>query len=208
MYPHAVFDADAVIRRIERHRITFIPGPPTLFQSMLASSARATADISSLRTTIPGAASVPRQLIERMHTDLGFDTVLTAYGLTESNGTISMCSRSDPIEKIAATSGRPIPGVEVRCVDMQGRDVAAGQPGEILARGFNIMRGYLDDPAATAAAIDADGRAQNRRHRHHRRRRLWQNHRLLATCVYCRRLQLLSRRDRGVDARSSLQPLK
>ena len=155
--PHAVFDADAIIARIAKNRVTVMPGPPTLFQSILASKARPGADLSSLRMCTTGAASVPRQLIEDMKNDLGFDVVVTAYGLTETNGTVSMCSADDSIERVSTTAGRAIPGIEVRCVDAAGRDVAPGTPGEILVRGFNVMKGYLDDPKATAEAVDADG---------------------------------------------------
>ena len=63
----------------------------------------------------------------------------------------------NPDETIAHTSGRAIPGVEVRLVDDAGRDVEVGQPGEILARGYNVMAGYFANPAATAETIDADG---------------------------------------------------
>lgn len=155
--PHAVFDAEAVIARIARDRISVIPGPPTLYQSMLTSEARKTADFSSLRLAVTGAAAVPRILVERMHDELGFDAVLTAYGLTETCGVVSVCSRTDSPERVSQTSGRPMPGVEIRCVDSQGRDVPTGEPGEILVRGFNVMKGYFDDPEATAEAIDPQG---------------------------------------------------
>lgn len=155
--PHAVFDADTIIDRIAKDRVTVMPGPPTLFQSILASKKRPGADLSSLRMCTTGAASVPRQLIEDMKNDLGFDVVVTAYGLTETNGTVSMCSVDDSIERVSTTAGRAIPGIEVRCVDTAGKDVPPGEPGEILVRGFNVMKGYLDDPKATAEAIDADG---------------------------------------------------
>jgi acyl-CoA synthetase (AMP-forming)/AMP-acid ligase II len=88
---------------------------------------------------------------------LGFETVVTGYGLTESMGIVTMCRPGDSVERIALTCGVPIPGVEVRCVDEQGRMVARGEPGEVLVRGYNVMRGYLDDPVATAETVDPDG---------------------------------------------------
>ena len=81
-----------------------------------------------------------------MREELGFETVLTAYGLTESSGTVTMCLPSDDAETISTTSGRAIPGVEVRCVARDGSEVPRGEPGEIHVRGFNVMRGYFDDP--------------------------------------------------------------
>jgi acyl-CoA synthetase (AMP-forming)/AMP-acid ligase II len=155
--PQAVFEADAVLNRIAHDRITVIPGAPTLYQSMLVSPKLKDTDLSSLRLAVTGAAVVPRQLVERMHSELGFKTVLTGYGLTESSGTVSICDAADSIERVSQTAGKPIPGLELRSVDPQGNDVPAGEPGEILIRGFNIVQGYLDDPKATAEAIDADG---------------------------------------------------
>jgi acyl-CoA synthetase (AMP-forming)/AMP-acid ligase II len=155
--PLAVFDASAALARIERERITVMPGPPTLFQMLLAHEALERHDISSLRLAVTGAATVPPSLIEQMHTVLGFETVVTGYGLTESMGIVTMCRPGDSVERIALTCGVPIPGVEVRCVDEQGRSAARGEPGEVLVRGYNVMRGYLDDPAATAEAIDPEG---------------------------------------------------
>ncbi|AHE54623.1 FadD3 family acyl-CoA ligase [Sphingomonas sanxanigenens] len=157
VYPMAMFDAASALRRIAAARISVLPGPPTIFQSLLDAPERATADISSLRLSVTGAASVPPVLIRRMREDLGIDDVLTAYGLTESCGCVSATKAGDPAELVAASCGTPIPGVEVRLVDPEGSDVAAGEAGELLVRGFNVMKGYLDDPAATAEAIDAEG---------------------------------------------------
>jgi len=155
--PHSVFDADGVIGRIAKTGVTVLTGAPTLYQSMLVSPAHETADLSSLRLAVTGAATVPRQLIERMASELHFKTVLTGYGLTETSGTVSICDAADTIERVSQTSGRPIPGLELRSVDTDGNDVPAGMPGEILVRGFNVVKGYLDDPKATAEAISADG---------------------------------------------------
>jgi len=155
--PLAVFDATTALTRIERERITVLPGPPTLFQTLLAHEALARHDISSLRLAVTGAATVPPSLIEKMLSVLGFETVVTGYGLTESMGIVTMCRPGDSVERIALTCGVPIPGVEVRCVDERGDPVPRGEPGEVLVRGYNVMRGYLDDPAATADAIDAEG---------------------------------------------------
>jgi acyl-CoA synthetase (AMP-forming)/AMP-acid ligase II len=92
-----------------------------------------------------------------MREKLGFENVVTGYGLTEAHGIATMCRHDDDAETIAKTSGRAIPGVEVRLVGDDGNEVATGSPGEVVVRGYNLMKGYLDDPAATAEAIDADG---------------------------------------------------
>lgn len=157
IYPETRFDARRVLRQIERHRITMLPGPPTLFQSLLAEPATRGADLSSLRCAVTGAAVVPVQLVEDMKRQLGFDEVYTAYGLTESTGVVSLCHREDDFETIARTCGRAMRGVEIRIADAEGATLPAGAPGEVLVRGFNVMQGYLDDPEATAAAITPDG---------------------------------------------------
>ena len=155
--PHQVFDVPAVLERIGRERISVMPGPPTLYQSILAHPDREKHDLSSLRLAVTGAAAIPVELVHRMRSELGFETVITGYGLTESTGVVSMCRYDDDPETIATTSGRAIPDVEVRCVDPDGKEVPRGQPGEVVVRGYNVMKGYLDDAAETAKTIDADG---------------------------------------------------
>jgi HIP---CoA ligase len=157
IYPVAVFDAGDIIDRIARERITVLPGAPTLYQSLLIHEKRSEADLSSLRLAVTGAASVPPILIRRMRTELGFGTVVTAYGLTESTGTVTICPAGTGDEIVATRCGLPIPGVEIQCVDENGTTVPAGEPGEVLVRGYNVMQGYFGDPEATAQAIDTQG---------------------------------------------------
>jgi len=154
--PEPVFDPTTVMARIAEERISVLPGPPTLYQALLADPHRADHDLSSLRLGVTGAAVVPVELVHAMRSVLGFSTVLTAYGLTESCGTVTMCRRSDPPDIIAGTSGRAIPSLEVRAV-VDGVPVPPGEPGEIVVRGYTVMSGYWADDAATAEAIDADG---------------------------------------------------
>ncbi len=154
--PHAVFDASAVLERIPRDRISMLPGPPTLYQSILNHPDRDRHDLSSLRLSVTGAAAIPVELILRMREELTFETIITGYGLTEACGIATMCRYDDDPETIATTSGRAIPGVEVRVVDEHGREAPRGEPGEVVVRGYNVMLGYLDDPAETDAAIDDD----------------------------------------------------
>jgi acyl-CoA synthetase (AMP-forming)/AMP-acid ligase II len=155
--PHAVFDAAALMTRVVQERISVLPGPPTLFISILNDPRLGSTDLSSLRATITGAAAIAPALIERIRAELGFKVVLTGYGLTESCGVVSLCSPADDAETIALTSGKPLPDTEVRCIDSEGRAVPAGEAGEIVVRGYNVMQGYLDDPKATAETIDAEG---------------------------------------------------
>jgi len=151
MIPQPVFNVDTVLANIAAERVSVLPGPPTLHQSLLDHPARDAHDLSALRLVVTGAAVVPLRLVERLRGELGVGTVLTAYGLSEASGIVTMCRRGDDPAVIASTSGRAIPGTEVR--------VAAplGLPGEVLVRGFNVMRGYYEDAAATAEVLGEDG---------------------------------------------------
>ncbi|HEX9543293.1 MAG TPA: AMP-binding protein [Streptosporangiaceae bacterium] len=215
LVPQLVFDAGQTMRLIESEQITVLPGAPTIYQAILDRPDRASCDLSSLRLAVTGAATVPVALVERMRRELSFDTVLTAYGLTEAV-VATMCRPGDDPQTVAHTSGRAAAGFEVRIArpddgrepsqaadlapadmappdpappaptpaepapadpeptaadttpadtapgepapaDTTPADTAPGEPGEILLRGPNLMLGYLDDPAATQACIDADG---------------------------------------------------
>jgi HIP---CoA ligase len=147
LFPQPTFDAERAMRAVAEHRITVLPGPPTIYQTLLGHPARAEYDLGSLRFAVTGAATVPVVLIERMQSELDIDIVLTAYGLTESNGFGTMCRSDDDAVTVANTCGRPIADFELRI----------GEQNEVLLRGPNVMLGYLDDPEATAAAIDAEG---------------------------------------------------
>ncbi|GAB3007079.1 3-((3aS,4S,7aS)-7a-methyl-1,5-dioxo-octahydro-1H-inden-4-yl)propanoate--CoA ligase FadD3 [Mycobacterium bourgelatii] len=147
LIPHLTFDPLRALQAIEQHRITVLPGPPTIYQTLLDHPARGDYDLSSLRFAVTGAATVPVVLVERMQSELDIDIVLTAYGLTEANGMGTACRPEDDAVTVATTCGRPFADFELR-ID---------ETGEVLLRGPNVMLGYLDDPEATAAAIDSDG---------------------------------------------------
>ena len=157
IFPLAVYKAKDVLERIERDKITVMPGAPTIFQTLLAHPDLTQHDITSLRVATTGATTIPVDLIRAMHEDLGIDDVFSAYGLTESTGVVSLCQKGDDFETIATTCGRPLAGTELRLVDDDGQDVSAGEAGEIWVRGFNVMQGYMDMPEETADAITSDG---------------------------------------------------
>jgi HIP---CoA ligase len=156
LVPQATFDADESLRLIHTERISVIPGPPTLYASILDHPSRPDLDLSSLRLAMTGAAIVPVALVERMRAEL-FPTVVIAYGLTEACGTATVGDPdADPVT-IASTVGKAIPGTEVIVADADGNALPPGQSGEVLIRGYNVMQGYFEDPEGTAEAIDADG---------------------------------------------------
>lgn len=147
MVPVRVFDVNTVLELIEAERITMLPGPPTLYQSLL--DARGTHDLSSLRAAVTGAADIPVDLIRRIRNELPFRSIMTGYGLTEA-GTVTASRRGDTFEDIATTAGQA-------CEDIEVRIAGDAEAGEVLVRGYNVMVGYLDDPVGTAEAIDAQG---------------------------------------------------
>lgn len=155
--PQQVFDVPVMLERIAREKVSVLPGPPTLYQSILGFPGRERFDLSSLRVAVTGAASVPVEMVRRMARELGFEIIVTAYGLTEACGFVTICRPGDAPEVIATTSGRAFPDVEVRCVDATGHPVPPGEPGELLVRGYNLMKGYFNNPEATGEAIDAEG---------------------------------------------------
>ncbi|EFL16803.1 FadD3 family acyl-CoA ligase [Streptomyces sp. C] len=157
MVPQPVFNVDTVLANIAAERISVLPGPPTLHQSLLDHPQRDHHDLSALRLVVTGAAVVPLQLVERLRAELRIATVLTAYGLSEAGGIVTMCRRDDPAETVAATSGRAIPDTEVRVTGPDGTALPAGAAGEVMVRGHHVMRGYFEDPEGTAAAITPAG---------------------------------------------------
>ena len=154
--PVPVFDAGVVLELVERERISVLPGPPTIYHSLLDHPDHTTRNISSLRLAVTGAADIPVELIRRVREELPFERILTGYGLTEA-GTVTGSRSDDDFKHIATTVGVPWPGFEVRTVTESGAGTPPGEPGEVVVRGETVMRGYLEDPDATAAAIDAEG---------------------------------------------------
>ena len=144
MLPVAAFDIAAVVELIDREGITMLPGPPTLYHSLLAVQDKS--KLATLRAGVTGAADIPVELVRRIHDELPFQTLMTGYGLTEA-GNVTLSRPGDSFEDVATTAGLPCEDVEVRIAD----------DGEVLVRGYGVMQGYLDDPVATAAAIDATG---------------------------------------------------
>ena len=143
---------DSLPALIARHRVTVMPGPPTVWQTMLDSPAFQPNDLASLRLISTGGTTIPVALIRRLNTLLGDNLVMTGYGLTECCGSVTNTRPGDAAEIVATTTGRVLDGTELRIVDAAGHDLPANEPGEILVRNASVTLGYLDDPAATARA--------------------------------------------------------
>lgn len=155
--PVAMLDVTEVLQLIERERITMLPGPPALFQSLLNHPDFDSFDLSSLRGCHTGGATIPVEMVLAMKERLGFENIVTAFGMTETSGLASHTRMGDSPETIAATCGRAVDDVELRIVDDELNDVTIGTEGELLVRGYQVTPGYLDDPEKTAETITPDG---------------------------------------------------
>src|SRR5580704_7567948 len=155
--PERTLDVPHLLSVVRRERVTVLPGTPTLYQTMLEHPQFSADGVASLRLAVTGAATVPPSLLYRIRAELGFEHIVTGYGLTESSAIVSMCRFDDPLETVATTVGRPLPGLEVIISGKDGRREAAGTAGEILVRGYAVMKGYFHEESETAASIDADG---------------------------------------------------
>ncbi len=159
MLPEPVFDVDRILERVDQDQVTVLPGPPTLYQSILDHPRRAHHQLSSLRVAVTGAADIPVELVRRIQDELPFSTVVTGYGLTEA-GTAAATSPGDDPETIATTVGRPRPGFELRIVGDDG-DLPAGSAGRGGAAGRKRdgrlprrSRGHRAGPLARGMVAD------------------------------------------------------
>ena len=158
MVPLAVFDVEATLRIAEAERISVLPGPPTLFHSILDDPRLRDFDLSALRLVVTGSSTVPEALMYRIRGEMpSVETVISPYGLTEVAGTATVCPLDAPVKKMSTTVGTAIPDTEVAIVDRGGQALPPGHDGEIVIRGYNVMVGYFEEPGATAEAIDAGG---------------------------------------------------
>jgi acyl-CoA synthetase (AMP-forming)/AMP-acid ligase II len=156
--PQRVLDVDRLMETIAAEKVSILLGPPTLFQDLLDAPHRGDYDLSSLRIGCASAAVVPPDLVRRMHDELGIENTLSAYGLTEATSLVTTTIPGvDDFSDVMTTVGRAALDVELRVVDDDGHDVAPGTCGELWVRGFNVTRGYWEDPDKTADAITADG---------------------------------------------------
>jgi fatty-acyl-CoA synthase len=157
VFPGEAFDAEATLATVHRERCTVLHGVPTMFVAMIEAPGFARHDLSSLRTGVMAGAPCPielmRKVIDRMH----MAQITIAYGMTETAPISFQSAVDDPLERRVSTVGRVHPHVEVKIVDAAGETVPRGVKGELLTRGYSVMRGYWSDPARTAEAIDADG---------------------------------------------------
>ena len=156
--PVSVFDPQRALELIATEKVSILCGPPTLFEDLLDLHEDAAYDLSSLRLTMPAAAHTSPDLMLRIRAQMHVEVTHSGYGLTEATSSVtSTLSGVDDLDDILHTVGRAVLDVELRVVDNAGADVEPGTPGELWVRGYNVMRGYWNDPEGTAETITEDG---------------------------------------------------
>ncbi|MDB5366228.1 MAG: AMP-binding protein [Rhodospirillales bacterium] len=157
VFPSEAFEPAAVLQAVEAERCTALYGVPTMFLAVLDCPGFAAADLTSLRTGIMSGAPCPAPLMQRVLHDLHMSEITICYGMTETSPVIFQTMPDATIEARIGTAGRIQPHLEAKIVDAAGAVVPIGSTGELLVRGYGVMRGYWNDPARTDEAIDVGG---------------------------------------------------
>ena len=157
VYPDESFNAESVLSTIEAERCTALHGVPTMFIAMLEHPRFAQCNLSSLRTGMMAGAPCPVELMQKVIDRMHMRQVTIGYGMTETSPISFQSSMDDSLEHRVSTVGRVLPHLEVKIVDEEGGIVPHGVTGELLTRGYSVMRGYWDDELRTRESIDAAG---------------------------------------------------
>ena len=155
--PSDGFDPQATLRAVAEERCTALYGVPTMFSAELASPEFASADLSSLRTGVMAGAPCPVAIMRRVITDMHMPDVVICYGMTETSPVSFQTSLTASLEHRVATVGQIQPHLEAKLIDTAGRCVPFGERGELLVRGYSVMRGYWNQPDRSAGAVDEEG---------------------------------------------------
>ncbi len=152
------FDPQKVLETIHRERCTAVLGVPTMFLAELEHPEFSRFDLTCLRTGVMAGALCPESVMRRVMAEMHVPELTIAYGLTEASPVITQTRPDDPEQKRLNSVGRPLPHVEARVVDPATlRELSPGQQGELVTRGYLLMKGYYNDPDATRQAITPDG---------------------------------------------------
>lgn len=155
MIPIEIFDAEHVLAAVEKEKCTALQGVPTMFIAELRHPNFKNYDVSSLRTGIMAGASCPIEVMVEVMSNMHMDEITIAYGLTEASPVLTQTRRNDPVQKRVETVGKALPEIEVKIIDPEtGEDLPPNEPGELVARGYGIMKGYYKMPDKTEEAIE------------------------------------------------------
>ena len=156
--PGEAFDALATLETVAAEKCTALHGVPTMFIAELEHPRFAELDLTSLRTGIMAGSPCPVEVMKQVQSRMHMREVTICYGMTETSPVSTQTAVDDPVDRRVGTVGRVHPHVEVKLIDPEtGAVVPRGAPGELCTRGYSVMLGYWDAPAATAAAIDPAG---------------------------------------------------
>ena len=152
------FDPLLTMASVHKERCTALYGVPTMFIAELSHPMFDMFDFSCLRTGIMAGSPCPMDTMKQVMEKMNMTEVTIAYGLTEASPVMTQTVTDDPIEKRVSTVGRELPGIEVKVFNPEtGEECGIEEQGELCCRGYNIMKGYYNNPEATAACIDKDG---------------------------------------------------
>jgi fatty-acyl-CoA synthase len=157
IYPAESFDALAVLETVAEERCTALLGVPTMFLAEVDHPEFERFDLTSLRTGIMAGSPCPIELMKRVNREMHMDQVTIAYGMTETSPVSFQSACDDSVERRVSTVGRIHPHVEVKIVDADGEIVPPGVTGELLTRGYSVMRGYWNDESRTSEVVDGEG---------------------------------------------------
>ncbi|MBV9466148.1 MAG: AMP-binding protein [Solirubrobacterales bacterium] len=156
VYPADTFEPEATLGACDRERCTSLYGVPTMFIAELGHERFERYDLTALRTGIMAGSPCPIEVMKRVSSEMGIDELGIAFGMTETSPVTTQVRRNDSLENRCGTVGQVMPHTEIKIVDPRsGRTLPRGEPGEFLARGYAVMRGYWNDPERTAEAIDS-----------------------------------------------------
>jgi fatty-acyl-CoA synthase len=158
VYPAETFEPEATLNACATERCTSLYGVPTMFIAQLDHPGFRGFDLSSLRTGIMAGSPCPIEVMKRVASDMGIHEISIAFGMTETSPVSTQTRVDDTLEHRCSTVGEVMPHTEIKIIDPStGRTQPRGEPGEFLARGYLVMRGYWNDPERTADAIDPGG---------------------------------------------------
>ncbi len=154
MLPLETFDAERILQTVQNEKCTVLQGVPTMFIAELGQPNFKIYNLSTLRTGIMAGAPCPMEVMKQVMEKMHMDEITICYGLTESSPVITQTNRNDPIQKRVETVGKPLDNIQVKIVDPEtGEDLPPNVPGELVSKGYNVMKGYYKMPEQTSNTI-------------------------------------------------------
>jgi len=155
--PAPTFDAEEVLKTVEKERCTALHGVPTMFIAELTHPNFEKYNLKSLRTGIMAGSPCPIEVMKQVNAKMHMSEIVIVYGQTETSPGVTMTTTRDPVERRVSTVGRAFPHTELKIIDPKtGKIVPVGEIGEICARGYCVMKCYYNNPSATHATLDSN----------------------------------------------------